>query len=238
MSKILLDIYGYCEASDPINKRGKNRYDVSLSNKIRDINPINIMQFERGHDFCFASIEKKRLVINFQGSDDILDSINNFKFSRCDNGDIHVGFKITFDKFKRDIHKILRSYEDYCGRQEAIPTKQIVCCGHSRGGALAIVCSYYIAKAFGYQVDCIPYGSPKPGGKKFRDAFCKLPIHCTRVFIRRDPVTWLPFRSTGHRHVGFDKPLPRKWWHYIPGTGKRIHTGYLKAIEDYYKHKK
>lgn len=103
------------------------------------------------------------------------------------------------DQIKLDLLSILSRY----------PNHKIVVTGHSLGGALATLASYYFAldKDFAKQVPitCINFGAPRVGGYKFSQAIHALQemklLRILRVVNKSDSVTTLP--PGPFYHVGF-----------------------------------
>lgn len=103
------------------------------------------------------------------------------------------------DQIKLDLLSILSRY----------PNHKIVVTGHSLGGALATLASYYFAldPEFAKQtpITCINFGAPRVGGYKFSQAIHALQemklLRILRVVNKSDSVTTLP--PGPFYHVGF-----------------------------------
>lgn len=236
----IVDSAYYCKALDGLEKSNYIKQDIVNYPYIFDKNPErNIFSIKRGTDFCVCSIEKDRIVFMFQGSGsifskDIKDWFNNFRAGKVDYEDfendeihkvgIHKGLYKTWKKFEKEILEICAEYGD---------SREIKVIGHSRGGGEAILCASFIGIKLGMTVDLITMGSLMVGDKAFRKLFRSLPINCTEVVIRRDPVTKLPGkRVLKYKHVGHIYKLKNKWWYFlpVPGIGFRCHTDYYDNI--------
>jgi len=211
---ILNDMYRYCKAV----KMGRKEEHI--------IHAENLIKTVVENDTVMFSFEDNRTVITFAGSNDFRDWISNLKFFKSFNkSNISEGFENSFF----DIYSKKSKHF-----QRAIFAKKPICItGHSRGGALSIVCSYYLCKFFDKEdISCITFGSPKVGGEDFLDKYSRMPVRCTEVINPQDSVTGLPFRVFGFRHIGLRHFIKPKWYHYFSGI--KAHTDYGKY---FYTHK-
>ena len=89
--------------------------------------------------------------------------------------------------------------------KKSVHTTRLIITGISLGGGLAQL-SYIDIKASGAfdNVEVITFGSPRVGNKKWAKFFNSLVDH-TRIYIRRDPIAFLPVCFTplcNYRHTG------------------------------------
>lgn len=136
--------------------------------------------------------EKDTLVLSFRGTEHIKDAINNLRFAKVRIDEInhnkwclsriHRGFKkqylTLFDKFK----------------DELLNADDVICMGHSLGGALAVLCSYDIKHNYPnvQKLACYTFGSPRVGNTSFQKEFDKLVPNCYRIVNNDDPIPLLP----------------------------------------------
>lgn len=92
------------------------------------------------------------------------------------------------------------------GLREHVHTRRLIITGISLGGALAGL-SYVDIKATGEfdNIEVITFGAPRVGNKKWAQWFDSV-TESTRIYIRRDPIAFLPrcltpvcnYRQTGN----------------------------------------
>ena len=194
--------------------------------------------FENKMDFAYAAIYEDHVIFSFKGTDNIKGWISNMdpyplngdeynkkflKDGKWGHGTIHDGFYKSWSFFKSCITKIIDNY--HVNPQE----KQIITCGHSRGGALAELCSRHLAKNLSIDNSCFTFGAPAVGIKKYRDQFRSLPINGTRIVNGWDMVPLLPPKDLGFRHGCANELWVKKalWKKYIPWI--RISDHYQKS---------
>lgn len=89
--------------------------------------------------------------------------------------------------------------------KESVRTTRLIITGISLGGGLACL-SYIDIKSSGAfdNVEVISFGAPRVGNKKWAAFFNSVVDH-TRIYIRRDPIAFLPKCLTplcNYRHTG------------------------------------
>ena len=105
-------------------------------------------------------------------------------------------------------------------------SKRLVLCGHSLGGAVATIIASHLQPSFPH-LGLITFGSPRPGGRKFRD---RLQVPHLRYVHGDDVVPHLPSSLFGFRHTAHPQVLP------IPGDGlfnsisDHAMAGYITAL--------
>lgn len=119
---------------------------------------------------------------------------------------VHRGFLNAYKSIRGDIHKYISS------RRNEI--KAIYICGHSLGGALAILCAVDVEYNYpSYHVECYPSGNPKVGNKAFCNSYDKRVPITVRTFMRTDIVPALPpewvekFFGQKSYHAGQKNPI-------------------------------
>jgi len=201
-------------------------------NYSKDFNFIGAISVKRmlfGNDFGVFIEYKDSVAIVFAGSDDLDDWKDNIDCNKVDVGEdiwIHEGFYDSSKKFFSTIGTYLSKLN-----------KKIFVYGHSKGGAIAKIVSWYLATKLKYKVNCITFGAPRVGGRTFRESFNLATIWCLQVRLKKDPVWKLPLHIMGYKSVGQLMYLRSAPWNYLPGMGIAVHLSYHKRIGKLYESK-
>ncbi len=184
--------------------------------------------------FVAASSDGRTVVLSVRGSDDMRDWELNFDVPLVDFepftggapasmlcgapvAQVTSGLVPSFEALRGLIDKhILPVYTD-----KATPTREVIFCGHSRGGAIVTLCfAYVVAKlsvlapddlATSAATKFFTIGQPRAGNATFRDALeakCAAlraigkSITAWRVVNDRDVVPRIPYTWLGYRHFG------------------------------------
>jgi len=196
--KPIVDLFRFCEISydEPIGK--ESLFDGCLY--FRVIDSVN--------DYCYIAEFDEYTVVCFRGTDgDIGAWVNNFDVIKLERGKFHNGFYDSYKLMEKEIEMCLKRTD---------LTKKLYVVGHSRGGALACMCSYWLIKrAVKKELCCFAYGMPAQGNKEYRNEFNLMPIDCTCVVNGYDMVPNLPPKQLGFRHVGKTYWLSQPIWHKL-----------------------
>lgn len=164
--------------------------------------------------FCFRESDKTAFLV-FRGSEswkDLLADVSVFKrrpkFLQDSECKVHAGF---LNQFKACSDKVVEYLARHPDRSRTIVT------GHSLGGAIAMICSVFVARGSGEKpVQCVTFGSPRVGDRAFA-ALAESVATITRVVVGYDPVSNLPSRARW-KHAG-----ARMW--YVNGVAVRQRFG-------------
>lgn len=182
------------------------------------------LYFQSDNDSFTFVFGDDKTIICFNGTDDVRDWIENFNIDKTLNSnDLHDGFETAFIDIYREYHKYFTRAIFY--------NNPIYIIGHSRGGALAKICTYYLHKYLHIGKDllnCITFGAPKVGGKKFREYIQRSDIYMTEIVNKCDPVPPLPYKIFGYRHSGNLHYVKPKWYHHILRI--RAHLQYGRCL--------
>lgn len=213
-------------------KKGTKR--LKLINYRKDV--FNFEVIEIDNDCLVVSENSGVISFAFIGSDDLRDWIDNLKFKKEDDGDLHRGFESSAAKFESIITTKLKEWRDKYGYEAG--EGKVYFIGHSRGGALALIAAdAFCTKYKMTDVNCVTYGQPRVGDHLFD---LKLEGHNNleylRVVFSRDPVCELPLNEMGYEHPWFGdvEILPETWWHRFRVRAIRVHLDYNRTINKMY----
>lgn len=132
----------------------------------QDLHVEAIDDFRYGYDYGCAYITPGTVYIAIRGSDDWDDWKSNFKLIGRANWygmAVHRGFERPARGMEKRVLEIISLHAD----------KRIVFCGHSRGGAIALLLAIAAEQHFKEQViQCVTYGQPRVSTEtQIRDRF-------------------------------------------------------------------
>ena len=145
--------------------------------------------------------------VAIEGSDESVDWRRNLEMLYT-SSDTHAGFENYSTRLMAEMLAAGTSFDS---------RKRLILCGHSLGGAVATIIASHLQPSFPH-LGLITFGSPRPGGRRFRDRF---QVPHLRYVHGDDIVPHLPSNLLGFRHVVPAKELP------IPGDGP------LKSVSDH-----
>jgi predicted lipase len=202
------DIWKYCESCND------------------NINGPGITKLKRDNDFGYAKEEGDLLTFCFAGSNDFKDWMENIQFFKLTEGNtIHKGFYDAWSSFKEEVGKIAT---DFLTRRAK---GKILVVGHSRGGAMAILCARHLAKNLKYANTLVTFGAPMLGDETYHNEFETLPIEATCLQNGWDIVCSLPPEKFGFFRVGKQFYLKQLFWHLLPWMRVSDHLEYKKILE-------
>jgi len=116
--------------------------------------------YSNDEDLIYKDVDHNTLGIFVEGSDTVRDWLYNM-VCFAGKGGIHYGFY-------KNAKRLIRRY-DIVKKLEQTSAENVVLSGHSLGAASALVIAYLLRKQLSSkQVTIVLFGSPMPGGKKFR----------------------------------------------------------------------
>ena len=143
--------------------------------------------YDQEPDYLFME-EQGVQYIAFEGSDTAKDWRRNLEFLIVDH-DAHLGFALS----ARDLMSQM-----WLDGVQLDKDKPLVLCGHSLGGAVATIVAAQL-QAMHPEMMLVTFGSPRPGGRKFRERFN---VSHKRYVHENDVVPSLPPVVFGYRHAG------------------------------------
>jgi triacylglycerol lipase len=139
------------------------------------------------------------LFVVFPGTDSIADWQTDLRAAKVEHprgGKVHAGFKSAWKSVMWAVT------DNLCQRGNSVG--DVVVCGHSLGGALAVLCAFeLIHLPFIPSVQCYTFGQPRVGNGSFTRYFnANLHDETYRIVNEHDPVPYLPPWLMGYRHAG------------------------------------
>jgi len=185
-----------------------NKYNILREINYKNNENINIIKYcsklsnnvyiDKGNLTDYKYTTKIKLVENnkdiyicFKGSSNLKDwktnldkSLSTYKYD-TDIFSIHKGYSKRYYSISKNIHLYFKnkSYDN------------VYVCGHSLGGALAVICCFDIVinKVIDYKkIHCITFGAPRVGDRNFSKIYNNLNIKTNRIVLSGDPVPKLP----------------------------------------------
>lgn len=164
----------------------------------------------RNDDLCIIYEFQNVAVVTWRGSSNTENWISNFKFFKeklPEGKTIHEGFYDSFCEFKKILDTKLVMLKS---------KSKVIVTGHSRGGALAVLCARHFMKNRDFKyLECIVYGCPHIGNKAFADEYELIVPHTISIHYQWDLVTELPPEAIGYYAVGNQYPIDTPWWHFF-----------------------
>ena len=151
-----------------------------------------------------------------EGSDCGLDWRRNLEFL-LSSDDQHLGFK----NYSTRLMAEMLASGVYFSR-----AKHLIVTGHSLGGAVATIIAAALQNQIP-QLDLVTFGSPRPGGRKFRQ---RLRVPHKRFVHGNDVVPQLPLPAFGFRHTAPAEHLVVPGDRLIDGVKDHAMDGYLLAL--------
>ncbi|KAH9904714.1 alpha/beta-hydrolase [Xylariomycetidae sp. FL2044] len=211
---------GYCNAESAIGSTvtcsAGNCPDVTAAGATIDATFSGVITDLQG--FVSTDDTNQLIVVSFKGSHSIRNWITDFVFLQvgCDVVDgclVHLGFLTGYEEVAEALLAGLAT------AAAANPSYAIVFTGHSLGGAVGTIAAAY-ARAAGYAVDLVTFGSPRVGNKAFVEFVTDQAGAERRVTHLSDPVPKLPPILLNYRHTS-----PELWL----STGETNTTDYAAS---------
>ena len=177
---------------------------------------VHFLNHEETHTQAFVTHDDQMILISIRGTESVQDWLRDFDARQIDvaglNGKAHRGFAVAFEAVKEHIENYLRYF--YIGQT-------IMICGHSLGGAIALLLAEWLRKqATSQKVILYTFGAPRAANSGFVESAQGLVHH--RLVNHNDPIPAVPFRW-----------MDAEWKVVLPGTlmllvsGVTLFTGSL-----------
>ncbi|XP_046857527.1 putative lipase LIH1 [Xenia sp. Carnegie-2017] len=133
----------------------------------QEVNPTETRLKDDERVKGFVKYEGNKIVVSFQGSNDLTDWYRNLKFfkqrySGCEDCKVHIGFFQSYNALKEQMLEKVSALSDEHSDARVLVT------GHSLGGAMATLAAVDLVNA-GHRVDLITFGSPRVGNHEFAE---------------------------------------------------------------------
>lgn len=143
--------------------------------------------------------ERETAILAFPGTDRPADWLANLDTRRCPliEGAAHAGFRHGWLAIREQVQAELARLIRYEG------VTHLVCTGHSKGGAEAVLAAYDLARrnvALGVEV--VTFGAPRSCDRRLAPAIAARLVSCTHYVNGPDPVAAVPPLLLGWRQPG------------------------------------
>jgi triacylglycerol lipase len=154
--------------------------------------------FDREGTQAFILVDSTDIVICFRGTEpdkmtDVMSDLKAWPKRSQEKGLVHFGFAEALDK----VYSELKLHIQYLRDRNSSIDYNLVCTGHSLGGALATLCASRLDANEVYT-----FGSPRVGSRSFCKEMRVDNIQHYRFVNNNDIVTAVPFWIMGYRHYG------------------------------------
>ena len=191
--------------------------------------------FVNDTDFAVIMETEDKIIVVFSGTKNSKAWISNFDPYPLGEGMILDGFYRAWSYYKDAIDRFIRDNFNVRGKDFSNIKKELLITGHSRGGALAILCARHFAKNRQKPCTCYSFGAPPQGTQEYVDQYNRLTLLNIRCVNGYDivPRMLLPkklgFHHQKHLHW-FPQPRWHRWFHKIRD---HYYSNYTKAIWRY-----
>jgi hypothetical protein len=172
------------------------------------------------------------VTVAIAGSDDVYDWLQNFNRTQKQLGKWKVS-----EGFLNAAKNVMAILDEYRANKPQSYVKPLVFTGHSKGGAVAIVCGMLSVMRHNTVERVTTFAAPRITMQKIN-----LPFGCDQVEAKGDPVTklptWTPWRRWRHngRTISIGKQttadIGREWFGWFSGSVKKhLIANYLEVLQ-------
>ena len=174
----------------------------SYKDKLFIFKKSNLFCSNKKEMVCMIQLINNKIVISWKGTlniNDVLTDVNEsqIKLFRNSNIKVHKGFYKYFTEVKDDIYKEIDKIRSKHN------VKYIISSGHSLGGAVSTLSSYFYTFQFP-DLKILNYasGSPRVGNKDFVESYYTKKISTILLVNLFDKIPTLPSLDKSYEHVG------------------------------------
>ncbi|WP_300657227.1 lipase family protein [Pseudomonas sp.] len=163
------------------------RYGAEATEGWEKPEDVHFLYHEDSETQAFITHSDKVILISLRGTQetpDILRDLDAHQVPYAEgDGQAHRGFYEAFQAAKTFIERYMRAF--------LRPEHSIVVCGHSLGGAIALLLAAWLRRNWSKDIQLYTFGSPRAGDRAFVQSAAALTHH--RLVNHNDPVPGVPF---------------------------------------------
>lgn len=161
----------------------------------------DVMKVEHeGGSEAYIVEDEDTIFVVFAGTNEANDLLTDIRFQKAtafSDLQLHRGFWEAWRDISDQVAGELMQRNLIMSYDEEMTQKQVVFCGHSLGGALAVIAAATLNPTY-----CVTFGAPPVGGQKFKDRCDASVTVYLRYILNRDPVPRLLKWHPKYKHTG------------------------------------
>lgn len=177
------------------------RYAAEATEGWNNPEDVHFLYHEDSETQAFITHSDKVVLITLRGTQETADILRDLDARQVPytegNGQAHRGFYGAFLAAKAFVDRYMRAFHR--------PEQNIVVCGHSLGGAIALLLAEWLRRDWSDNIQLYTFGSPRAGDRAFVQSAAALTHH--RLVNHNDPVPGVPFTW-----------MDAEWKLALPGT--------------------
>lgn len=177
------------------------RYDAEATEGWNNPEDVHFLYHEDSETQAFITHSDKVVLITLRGTQETADILRDLDARQVHytegDGQAHRGFYGAFLAAKTFVDRYMRAFHR--------PEHNIVVCGHSLGGAIALLLAEWLRRDWSDNIQLYTFGSPRAGDRAFVQGATALTHH--RLVNHNDPVPGVPFTW-----------MDAEWKLALPGT--------------------
>jgi len=177
------------------------RYRAEAAEGWNNPEDVHFLYHEKSETQAFVTHSDKVILITVRGTQETSDILRDLDARQVPykegDGQAHRGFYEAFQAAKDFIQRYLDAFHR--------PEHHIVVCGHSLGGAIALLLAEWLRRDWSDNIQIYTFGAPRAGDRAFVEGAAALIHH--RLVNHNDPVPGVPFTW-----------MDAEWKLALPGT--------------------
>jgi len=163
------------------------RYQSEAANGWATPEEVHFLYDDKTETQAFISHNDRLVLISVRGTQEELDILRDLDARQVPyeegEGQAHRGFYYAFQSVKKFVERYMRAFH--------LPEHSVIVCGHSLGGAIALLLSEWLRRAWTENVVLYTFGAPRAADRAFVQAASGLTHH--RLVNHNDPIPGVPF---------------------------------------------